>query len=193
MTFLQIMPDHDGGEILLRTTDTALIAAELARWKIGFERWDTSRHLPADADADQVLDTYRDDVARIRAEGGYRLVDVVSMRPDDTDPEWPAKVKAARERFLDEHVHDEDEVRFFVEGQGCFYLHLERRVYAVICEAGDLLSVPRGTAHWFDMGTRPRFTAIRFFQEEDGWIADFTGDPVARSMPYLDELAVTRP
>jgi hypothetical protein len=50
----------------------------------------------------------------------------------------------------------------------------------------------QGTRHWFDMGSRPCFTAIRFFREEDGWEADFTGDPIASRIPDLDALlAVT--
>jgi 1,2-dihydroxy-3-keto-5-methylthiopentene dioxygenase len=182
------MPATDGTDIRLRTTDEERIRAELSGWGIVFERWATTRPLDAGADPERVLDAYRDDVERISKTGGYRLVDVVRMRPDDADPEWPAKARAAREKFLEEHVHDEDEVRFFVEGRGCFYLHLDGLVHAVVCEAGDLLSVPRGTRHWFDMGRRPHFTAIRFFQEEDGWIADFTGEPTARQIPPLDEL-----
>jgi len=87
-----------------------------------------------------------------------------------------------------EHTHDEDEVRFFVEGSGCFYLHLGDEIYAVVCTEGDLVSVPAGTTHWFDMGARPRFCAIRFFQEEDGWVAGFTGVPISTGMPTLDEL-----
>ncbi|MEU8111021.1 cupin domain-containing protein [Micromonospora sp. NPDC048947] len=188
MTLLQVMPATDGNDIRLRTTDEDRIRVELSRWNIVFERWATTRPLDAAADSGQVLEAYRDDVRRISEAGGYRLVDVVRMRPDDADPDWPATARAAREKFLEEHVHDEDEVRFFVEGRGCFYLNLDGMVHAVVCEAGDLLSVPRGTRHWFDMGRQPQFTAIRFFQEEDGWIADFTGEPTARQIPYLDEL-----
>jgi 1,2-dihydroxy-3-keto-5-methylthiopentene dioxygenase len=115
-------------------------------------------------------------------------VDVVTMAPDETDPDWPEKARAARGKFLGEHIHDEDEVRFFVSGRGCFYLHVGNRVLAVVCEAGDLIAVPRGTRHWFDMGTSPRFTAVRFFQREDGWVGDFTGSGIARLFPSLQEL-----
>jgi len=112
----------------------------------------------------------------------------VRLHPDATDAEWEAKAKAAREKFLDEHTHDEDEIRFFVDGHGCFYLHLGDEVHAVVCEAGDLMSVPTGTRHWFDMGHTPDFCAIRFFQEENGWVAGFTGATISARMPSLDEL-----
>ncbi|GGM40052.1 acireductone dioxygenase [Longimycelium tulufanense] len=191
MTLLQIMPEHDGQKVLLRTTDIERIREELEPHGIVLERWDTVPLSP-EAGSDDVLAAYESDVERVKKQGDYRLVDVVRLVPNDQDPEWPAKAKAAREKFLDEHTHDEDEVRFFVEGRGCFYLHLGDRVYAVVCEAGDLMSVPAGTRHWFDMGTSPRFCAIRFFQEEDGWVAGFTGDTVASHIPYLDELLVSR-
>lgn len=187
MTVLQVMPADDAATVLVRTEDLAEIAAELAPHGIRLERWDTVA-LPADAGQEQVLAAYASEVERVAAEGPYPLVDVVRLVPDDADPRWPAKAEAARTKFLEEHTHDEDEVRFFVEGSGCFYLHLGDRVYAVVCTAGDLMSVPAGTTHWFDMGTRPYFCAIRFFQEEDGWVAGFTGSTIASRMPTLDEL-----
>jgi 1,2-dihydroxy-3-keto-5-methylthiopentene dioxygenase len=187
VTLLQIMPD-DGSEVLLRTSEASRITAELAARQIGFARWAADHELPGSAGADDVLAAYRTEVDRLCAEGGYRLVDVVRLTPDPADPQWTAKAAAAREKFLEEHTHDEDEVRFFVAGRGCFYLHLDDTVYAVVCEAGDLLSVPAGTTHWFDMGGEPHFCAIRFFEEEDGWVGDFTGNPVAQRIPTLDEL-----
>jgi 1,2-dihydroxy-3-keto-5-methylthiopentene dioxygenase len=187
MTLLQVMPADDGANVLVRTEDITEIAAELAPHGIRIERWATVP-LTDDAGQEEVLAAYASEVERVSAEGPYPLVDVVRMVPNDTDPEWPAKAEAARTKFLNEHTHDEDEIRFFVEGSGCFYLHLGEKVYAVVCTAGDLMSVPAGTTHWFDMGTRPHFCAIRFFQEEDGWVAEFTGSPIASRIPTLDEL-----
>jgi 1,2-dihydroxy-3-keto-5-methylthiopentene dioxygenase len=187
VTILQVMADDDA-RVLLRTTDPDAINAELGPHGVWFERWSAAAPLADDAGQEEVLVAYREDVDRLCKQGDYRLVDVVRMRPDDADPEWPAKARAAREKFLDEHTHDEDEVRFFVEGTGCFYLHLGDRVYAVVCEAGDLLAVPSGTTHWFDMGQRPAFAAIRFFQEEDGWVGNFTGSGISARFPALDAL-----
>jgi 1,2-dihydroxy-3-keto-5-methylthiopentene dioxygenase len=187
MTLLQIMPEDDSTTLLLRTEDVAEIAARLAPHGISLVRWATVP-LAADAGQDEVLAAYAEDVRKVSAEGPYPLVDVIRLVPDENDPQWPARAAAARRKFLDEHTHDEDEVRFFVEGGGCFYLHLDGHVYAVVCTEGDLMSVPAGTSHWFDMGTRPYFCAIRFFQEEDGWVAGFTGATIAATMPTLDQL-----
>jgi 1,2-dihydroxy-3-keto-5-methylthiopentene dioxygenase len=56
----------------------------------------------------------------------------------------------------------------------------------VICEQGDLISVPDGTTHWFDMGPRPHFTAIRLFTNPEGWVANFTGSDIASRFPRFE-------
>ncbi|MGV9613370.1 1,2-dihydroxy-3-keto-5-methylthiopentene dioxygenase [Nocardia xishanensis] len=187
MTLLQVMPAGNAADVRVRTTDDAVIAAELAARGITFDRW------PALVDAtatssDDLLAHYADRVAQLNDSGRYKHIDIARIHPDDANPEWPAIAKGAREKFLNEHRHAEDEVRYFAAGRGCFYLHLGEEVLAVVCEGGDLLSVPAGTLHWFDMGTRPDFIAIRFFEEEDGWVGDFTGDRISEGFPTLDEL-----
>ncbi|GAB2509122.1 1,2-dihydroxy-3-keto-5-methylthiopentene dioxygenase [Nocardia heshunensis] len=190
MTILQVMADDDRDAMVERTTDPIVIAQRLAPFGITLAQWET-RDLPAAAETGQILTAYRDEIDKLCETGGYRLVDVVRMVPDPGNDEWRARAVEAREKFLREHRHSEDEVRFFIEGRGCFYLHLGDRVCAVVCERGDLISVPAGTTHWFDMGTVPEFCAIRFFEREDGWVGDFTGDPIASRMPSLDELLET--
>ena len=110
-------------------------------------------------------------------EGGYQTVDVVRVKPDHPDR------VAMRAKFLAEHTHAEDEVRFFVEGAGAFYLRKGGRVYRIVCERNDLLSVPAGITHWFDTGERPHFCAIRIFTSADGWVGNFTGDDIATRFP----------
>ncbi|GAB4586396.1 1,2-dihydroxy-3-keto-5-methylthiopentene dioxygenase [Nocardia sp. IFM 10818] len=188
MTLLQIMSDQDATEVKLRTGDDAEIAAELGKRGITFERWPLLAGLSAATPTEDIQAEYADRIAELNADGRYKFIDVARIHPDDADPEWPAKAVAARTKFLDEHRHAEDEVRFFAAGQGCFYLHLGDEVLATVCTAGDLVSVPAGTLHWFDMGTRPEFVAVRFFEEEDGWIGDFTGDKISSGFPTLDDL-----
>ncbi len=60
-----------------------------------------------------------------------------------------------------------------------------RRGVPVLCEKNDLISVPAHTPHWFDMGSEPNFTAIRIFDNPEGWIAQFTGDDIASAYPRL--------
>ncbi|MEU7764260.1 cupin [Nocardia sp. NPDC049190] len=187
MTLLQVMAADNAADVRVRTTDDELIGTELARHGITFGRW------PVVADAasrssDDLLAHYAAEVAELNESGRYQHIDIARIHPDDADPQWQHVAKGAREKFLDEHRHAEDEVRFFAAGRGCFYLHLDGEVLAVVCEGGDLLSVPAGTLHWFDMGARPDFIAIRFFEEADGWVGDFTGDRISAGFPTLDEL-----
>ena len=97
-------------------------------------------------------------------------------------PDHPQKAQL-RTKFLAEHTHGDDEVRFFVEGAAMFYLHAAARVHMVLCERNDLISVPAGMPHWFDMGPEPYFTVIRLFTTPEGWVARFTGDSIATRFP----------
>jgi 1,2-dihydroxy-3-keto-5-methylthiopentene dioxygenase len=107
-------------------------------------------------------------------------VDVISLASDHPQKD------ALRQKFLSEHTHSEDEVRFFVAGQGQFTLHIGERIYDVLCEKGDLIGVPDGTRHWFDMGPNPNFIAIRLFTNPEGWVARFTGEDIADRFPRLE-------
>jgi 1,2-dihydroxy-3-keto-5-methylthiopentene dioxygenase len=163
MTRLTIF-DEAGAEVGA-TGDADAITAALGGIGVRFERWPASEQ---DARSEA-----------LRAEG-YTTVDTVSVTPDHPDRD------AMRAKFLSEHRHAEDEVRYFVAGSGLFTLRERGRIYAVRCEGGDLISVPAGMRHWFDMGPRPHFTAMRFFRTPEGWVGDFTGDPIADRFPRLE-------
>ncbi|MEV4937575.1 1,2-dihydroxy-3-keto-5-methylthiopentene dioxygenase [Streptomyces zaomyceticus] len=187
MTLLQIMPDDAPDTVLLRTRDEDTIAQALRERSVSFTRWPLRAQVTPQTASEELLDAYRAEIDELCARQGLSLVDVARLHPEE-GAEWQERAAKARSTFLDEHRHAEDEVRFFAHGTGCFYLHLDDRVYAVVCEAGDLLSVPAGTRHWFDMGPVPDFCAIRFFEKEDGWVGDFTQEPIADGFPRLDAL-----
>ncbi|MBD3656021.1 MULTISPECIES: 1,2-dihydroxy-3-keto-5-methylthiopentene dioxygenase [Marinobacter] len=182
MTTLSIFDQNQPQSPRSVTEDPAEIRRLLAEQGIRFEQWQT-RDLPADATEAQILEAYAEEVAALKAECGFQTADVVSLNPDNPQKE------AFRQKFLDEHTHSEDEVRFFVRGQGLFYLHLGDSVYAVMCQQSDLISVPDGTRHWFDMGPEPEFTCIRLFSNPEGWVASFTGEDIASRLPRYERLA----
>jgi 1,2-dihydroxy-3-keto-5-methylthiopentene dioxygenase len=155
------------------------ISSALAEVGVSFERWSADAEALDLSDHEAILAAYSDEIERLKARDGYQTVDVVSMHPAHPDR------AALREKFLFEHRHSEDEVRFFVAGQGLFCLHIGARVYQVLCERGDLISVPQDTRHWFDMGSAPSFTAIRLFNNVEGWVAHATGSEIASSFPTL--------
>jgi len=175
-------------ELVLRADAEAEISAALADLHVRFERWTAAKALADDSSPADILDAYASDVERLKRERGYLSADVVRMKRDAHDTKWAERAQAARAKFLDEHTHAEDEVRFFVEGSGMFCMHVGDTVTLMLCERGDLLSVPAGTRHWFDMGTDPAFCAIRLFGNELGWIAELTGDKIASQYLTYDQV-----
>ena len=184
MSALKIFSDSDPATIEWQATEPVKIAEQLAGVGIRFEKWQTAGSVKAGDSSEQVMAAYKDDIDKLIAEQGYQSVDVISL--DASRPEVEAKVPELRQKFLSEHRHSEDEVRFFVDGQGLFSLHLQDKVYEVLCQKGDLISVPANTPHWFDMGPKPSFVAIRFFNDTEGWVASYTGSPIAESFSRLE-------
>jgi 1,2-dihydroxy-3-keto-5-methylthiopentene dioxygenase len=180
MSRLRVYDERAPGRPLAEFTAHADIARELGARGVRFERWAATAPVVAGDPPEKVLAAYQPDIDRLMLEKGYQAVDVISLAPDHPQKD------ALRAKFLNEHRHSEDEVRFFVAGQGLFSLHLDDRVYEVLCEKGDLIGVPDNTRHWFDMGPNPSFVAIRIFTNPAGWVADFTGDAIAEQFPRLD-------
>ena len=186
MSRLSIFPDETAADApdelvpQLETCDPVVIQAELGRRGIGFEQWPAQQGLPEGADQIRILEVYAEAIARVQRDGGYATVDAIRMTPDHPDRE------PLRRKFLEEHTHAEDEVRFFVEGCGLFVLHIGSEVLSVLCERGDLMRVPAGTRHWFDMGSQPQFCAVRWFNNPEGWVAQYTGSSIAQRFPRLD-------
>jgi len=183
MSQLRIFDEAQPQSALAEYRDHAAIARELGEVGVRFERWEASHPIEPGASQDEVIAAYRGDIDRLMAEKGYQSVDVISLTPDHPDR------ATLRQKFLSEHTHSEDEVRFFVAGAGQFTLHINGKVYDVLCEKGDLIGVPDGTPHWFDMSESPYFVAIRLFTNKEGWVARFTGTDLADRFPRMAPLA----
>jgi len=182
MSIVTIYQEDQPDEIIAQVDDMAVIVEALSKLGVRYERWDT-KELSDNMSDNEVLEAYSSDIERLKDEGGYKSVDVIRLSPDS---EQKCEL---RKKFLCEHIHSEDEVRFFVEGSGMFYLHIEDKVYMMLCQSGDLLCVPKGAKHWFDMGADPHFTCIRIFTSPDGWAAEYTGNDIADNFPKFDKKA----
>jgi len=154
--------------------DEASVAAYLVSRGIDYERWAPNVSVAAGASADAILAAYSGKIDELKARGGYVTADVI-----DVKPETPG-LDAMLAKFNSEHWHDEDEVRLIVEGRGLFHVHPTDGgpVFAIEVEAGDLIRVPRGTHHWFDLCGDRRIRAIRLFQDTSGWTPHYTSSGV---------------
>ena len=179
MSRLRIFSESNGQAPTKSFAAHADIARELGAVGVRFEKWEAAKPVVPGASQEEVIAAYRDDIERLQREKGYQAVDVISLTPDHPDR------TTLRQKFLNEHTHSEDEVRFFVAGRGLFTLHIGEKVYEVLCEKGDLIGVPDNTRHWFDMSESPSFVAIRLFTNKEGWVANFTGEDIAGKFPRL--------
>jgi 1,2-dihydroxy-3-keto-5-methylthiopentene dioxygenase len=177
MSRLRIFDETQSQTPLAVHHEHAAIAHELGKVGVRFEQWEASQPIAPGASQDEVIAAYRGDIDRLMDEKGYQAVDVISLAPDHPER------ATLRQKFLSEHTHSEDEVRFFVSGAGNFILHTGGKIYDVHCTQGDLISVPANTKHWFDAGLAPNFTALRVFTDTSGWVPHYTGEGISESFP----------
>jgi len=145
----------------------------LADIGIDYERWNPARPIATDAPAEEVLAAYAPEIERLKAQGGYVTADVIDVKPSTPG------LEAMLAKFNREHWHEEDEVRFIIKGRGLFHVHPHTgTVVAIEVEAGDLIRVPRGTWHWFDLCAEREIRAIRLFQNPVGWTPLYTDSGV---------------
>jgi len=153
-----------------KLTDTGAITSYLAGISIQYEIWRPSQPIGPDASNDEILQAYSVEIDKLKAGGGYVTADVINV-----NPQTPG-LDAMLAKFSREHWHDEDEVRFIIQGHGIFHIHpKDSPVVAIEVEAGDLIRVPRGTWHWFDLCSDRQIRAIRLFQDPAGWTPLYTG------------------
>lgn len=145
-------------------TDAHDIAEFLRPFGIWFETWNVAGRIDAEAEAVEILQAYAPEIERLKSRRGFVTADVVSVNPETPN------LESMLDRFRQEHTHAEDEVRFTVKGQGVFHVHpAEGPVFAIQVGPGDLINVPRGTRHWFDLCQDKTIRCIRLFQDASGW------------------------
>jgi 1,2-dihydroxy-3-keto-5-methylthiopentene dioxygenase len=150
-------------------TDRQTIAEYLKTCSIDYEYWLPKETISNDAEAKDILHAYASEIEALKTVGGYVTADVIDV--NDQTPGLDGMLA----KFNREHWHNEDEVRFIVAGHGLFHIHPQGKpVVAIEVEAGDLIRVPRGTLHWFDLCTDRRIRAIRLFQDQAGWTPHYS-------------------
>lgn len=145
----------------------------LKPFNIQYEQWEVAGRLKEDADNDDILSEYAPEIERLKKAGGYVTADVINVNPDTPN------LDAMLAKFSSEHTHSEDEVRFVVEGGGVFHLNPDNGpVFAIQVEQGDLINVPAGYKHWFDLCSDKQIRCIRLFLDPAGWTPEYTDSGV---------------
>lgn len=143
---------------------------------VDLRRWEANQPLPTDADQDSILKAYEHELRPFMEAHGFQSADVINVHKETPN------VEQLREKFLSEHTHSEDEVRFFVEGEGKFWFHFDdATVVSLLCTKGDFLSVPAGQKHWFDLAPSYYIKAIRIFTGQEGWVAHYTNSGIDKN------------
>lgn len=165
MAILKLLDRHEVIE------DQKLIKKFLNERGILIEQWASNRPLNDSDSQETILAAYEHELRPFMQKNGYQSADVINVHKETPN------IEELRAKFLAEHTHSEDEIRFFVEGEGEFFFHLQKptdEVFSLVCRAGDFISVPQGYTHWFDLAPNYRVKAIRIFQTKEGWVANYT-------------------
>ena len=176
-------------------TDTQEIRAYLQPHGIWYEKWDVEGRIGSEATNEEILAAYAPEVERLKQAGGFVTADVINVTP-----ETPG-LDAMLAKFSKEHTHSEDEVRFTVRGSGVFHIHPKNGpVFGIQVESGDLVNVPCGTQHWFDLCNDKTIRCIRLFQDKSGWTPHYVENslherysPVCLGPAYVKPAAEFQP
>lgn len=153
--------------------DSGEIATLLDAHGILFEQWDISKLTSTPKTADEtpeahVLRTFAAEVSALCETRGYETADVIALTENTPN------LETILAKFDKEHYHTEDEVRFVVSGRGIFVIRgKDEQLYDVEVHPGDLLAVPEGTQHWFELCEDKQIQCIRLFTDTSGWTAHY--------------------
>jgi len=167
----------------LISSDIEDVAGHLAADGIEFEQWQLRHEKDCRfVTESDLLRVYQSEIEKVKADRGYRCFDLVCIGARES------QMVSLRDKFLSEHTHTEDEVRFFLSGKALYYIHAKERIHIVQCGAGDFIRIPKGVKHWFDMGPRPEYCCLRWFDSDAGLDNQYTGTYVAESTPRWESV-----
>ncbi|MEM7475268.1 MAG: acireductone dioxygenase [Planctomycetota bacterium] len=148
----------------LTITEVDEIKSFLEPFGIWYEKWPVENRLAQDATNEEILEEFAPEIQSLKDRGGFVTADVINVNSETPN------LDAMLAKFDKEHTHSEDEVRFTVAGRGLFHIHPENGpVFAVEVESGDLINVPEGTKHWFNLCDDRAIRCIRLFEDPSGW------------------------
>ncbi len=127
----------------------------------------------SDAEKQQVLQALNTKFEEQQKKFGYKTQDLVCLTPQT---EGLDELLAKFDRI---HTHNDDEVRYIVEGSGIFGFVLKNKRQCLLkVEAEEYIRVPANTEHWFLLDETKNIKAVRYFISPAGWVAIYTDKEV---------------
>lgn len=155
----------------------AEIQKELTPLNVELKHWPTNPEVQKLLDSASLNDDEKEQVAKahdkyfneLKASAGYQTRDLIVLHKD-----IPA-LDDLLAKFAGCHTHDDDEVRYIVDGEGIFgFVRPDGSQVALTIQAGKYINVPANTEHWFVLTDEKRIKALRYFTSTDGWTPHYT-------------------
>ncbi|CAE6435951.1 unnamed protein product [Rhizoctonia solani] len=148
-----IFDNVDSDQRLPHITEPPLLVSEAELKGLGVLYWR--------ADDPEVVET-------VAKERGYKNRDTINVSREGLGDVYETKIKG----FFEEHMHEDEEIRYILDGSGFFDVRRTRDGYApqleawvrIAVEKGDLLVIPAGIYHRFTLDTKDYIKALRLFQ-----------------------------
>lgn len=172
---MAILRKENGNE----TRDFGEIQQELADLNIQLKIWPVGNHpeLKSLLSKDRLIDNEKEQVLyllnhyfeELQNSAGYRDRDLIVLHSETPQlDEMLAKFDRC-------HTHDDDEVRYIVDGEGVFgFIKPDGSQISLQIQAGEYINVPKNTEHWFVLTNKKRIKAVRYFTSTDGWTPIYT-------------------
>lgn len=156
----------------------APLSVQVSHWPVTAEAALVEKPALSAEDKASLLSALDGYFQKLQAEAGYQSRDLIVLHPEVEG------LDAMLAKFDRCHTHDDDEVRYVVDGEGVFGFVLPNgKQLHLTVEAGEFINVPAGTEHWFYLTEQRRIKAVRYFTGTEGWVPHYTDTEVQELAP----------